>query len=245
MIPFFRKIRKKMADDNKPIKYLRYAIGEIALVVIGILIALQINNWNEDRKRQNEEVALLSDIRLNLETMLINFIKDTTDNSIDIRVYGKIESYIKNDLPYSNELDTAIGSLTFWNSPFINASAYNTLQSKGLDLIKNEALKNQIVKMYEYDAKRLTEDYEEGEKQLNSLIVDPFFAKHMRRLPKKSLVIAIPNDFENLKKNDEFANILSMVIRQRKRGIVIYGEVIVEMKSLIHEIEKEVALRNE
>jgi hypothetical protein len=44
MIPIFRKIRKKMADDNKPMKYMRYAIGEIALVVIGILIALQINN---------------------------------------------------------------------------------------------------------------------------------------------------------------------------------------------------------
>ena len=50
MIPFFRKIRKKMADDNKPMKYMRYAVGEIALVVIGILIALQINTWNEGRK---------------------------------------------------------------------------------------------------------------------------------------------------------------------------------------------------
>ena len=50
MIPFFRKIRKQMADDNKPMKYARYAIGEIALVVIGILIALAINNWNESRK---------------------------------------------------------------------------------------------------------------------------------------------------------------------------------------------------
>ena len=48
MIPFFRRIRKKMSDDNKPIKYMRYAIGEIILVVIGILIALQINNWNND-----------------------------------------------------------------------------------------------------------------------------------------------------------------------------------------------------
>ena len=43
MINFFRKIRKKMADDNKPMKYMRYAIGEITLVVIGILIALSIN----------------------------------------------------------------------------------------------------------------------------------------------------------------------------------------------------------
>lgn len=49
MIGFFRKIRKKLADDNKPAKYFRYAIGEILLVVIGILIALQVNNWNQDR----------------------------------------------------------------------------------------------------------------------------------------------------------------------------------------------------
>ena len=46
MIPFFRKIRKQLAADNNPKKYLRYAIGEIALVVIGILVALQINTWN-------------------------------------------------------------------------------------------------------------------------------------------------------------------------------------------------------
>ncbi len=42
-----------MADDNKPIKYMRYAIGEIVLVVIGILIALQINNWNEVQKQED------------------------------------------------------------------------------------------------------------------------------------------------------------------------------------------------
>ena len=55
MIPFFRKIRKKMADDNRPLKYMRYAIGEIILVVIGILIALQINNWNIKVKERNAE----------------------------------------------------------------------------------------------------------------------------------------------------------------------------------------------
>jgi hypothetical protein len=52
MINFFRKIRKQPADDNKPLKYMRYAIGEIALVVLGILIALSINNWNEKGKSQ-------------------------------------------------------------------------------------------------------------------------------------------------------------------------------------------------
>ena len=52
MINFFRKKRKKLADENKAAKYARYAIGEIVLVVIGILIALSINNWNENRKEK-------------------------------------------------------------------------------------------------------------------------------------------------------------------------------------------------
>ncbi len=50
MIKFFRKIRYDLMDKNKTGKYLKYAIGEIILVVIGILIALSINNWNENRK---------------------------------------------------------------------------------------------------------------------------------------------------------------------------------------------------
>ena len=54
MIKFFRKIRQKLLSENKFSKYLLYAIGEIVLVVIGILIALQINNWNENRKQQNK-----------------------------------------------------------------------------------------------------------------------------------------------------------------------------------------------
>ena len=62
MIPFFRKIRKQFADDNKPLKYMRYAIGEIVLVVIGILIALSINNWNETRIKSDKEVIVLANI---------------------------------------------------------------------------------------------------------------------------------------------------------------------------------------
>ncbi|MEN2281330.1 DUF6090 family protein [Algoriphagus sp. SE2] len=50
MIKFFRKIRYNLMSENNTSKYVKYAIGEIVLVVIGILIALQINNWNESRK---------------------------------------------------------------------------------------------------------------------------------------------------------------------------------------------------
>ncbi len=58
-----------MADDNKPLKYMRYAIGEIILVVIGILIALQINNWNEDRKELNEEQKIVFSLNEKFDTI--------------------------------------------------------------------------------------------------------------------------------------------------------------------------------
>ena len=83
MIPFFRKIRKKMADDNRPLKYARYAIGEIILVVIGILIALQINTWNEERLQKKKEtkilMTLLDDLK-QAELMSIDFIEREQNN---------------------------------------------------------------------------------------------------------------------------------------------------------------------
>ena len=67
MIKFFRKIRQKLLSEDKFRKYLLYAIGEIILVVIGILIALQINNWNQNRLNKQLESQyyerLLEDVR--------------------------------------------------------------------------------------------------------------------------------------------------------------------------------------
>ena len=66
MIKFFRKIRQRLLSENKFSKYLIYAIGEIILVVIGILIALQINNWNENKKLKTEEIKFLKNFKQSL-----------------------------------------------------------------------------------------------------------------------------------------------------------------------------------
>lgn len=67
MIKFFRKIRQKLLSENKFSKYLIYAIGEIVLVVIGILIALQINNLNEAKKTRTKEISYLANLKNDLE----------------------------------------------------------------------------------------------------------------------------------------------------------------------------------
>lgn len=70
MIKFFRHIRQRMIKENRFSKYLLYAIGEIALVMIGILLALQVNTWNESRKEHTQEVAILEQVRIEFRSNL-------------------------------------------------------------------------------------------------------------------------------------------------------------------------------
>ncbi|HPG09374.1 MAG TPA: DUF6090 family protein, partial [Saprospiraceae bacterium] len=66
MIHLFRKIRKELIKGNRTTQYLRYAIGEIILVMIGILLALQVNNWNENRKDKIIEQEYLNRLQLDI-----------------------------------------------------------------------------------------------------------------------------------------------------------------------------------
>ena len=118
MINFFRKIRKKYADDNRPIKYVRYAIGEIVLVVIGILIALQINNWNQNRLNSKEEIILLNAISKKMETNLFQ-------QSIGVSRYENIINAAEQLImvssnstvyPTSEEIYQNLNSITLENS---------------------------------------------------------------------------------------------------------------------------------
>ena len=72
MITLFRRFRQRLLSENKFSKYLIYAIGEIILVVIGILIALQVNNWNQNRIDSKIEKQLLTELLENLEVNELN-----------------------------------------------------------------------------------------------------------------------------------------------------------------------------
>ena len=90
MIKFFRKIRYDLMEKNKTANYLKYAIGEIVLVVIGILIALQINNWNEERKDQlrlkNHYLELLNELNNDKESLkdIINWVREFNNQAFEI-----------------------------------------------------------------------------------------------------------------------------------------------------------------
>ena len=104
MINFFRKIRKKMLDNNKPMKYIRYAIGEILLVVIGILIALSINNWNQNRITKLKEKKALIQLVQNLNSNLKQFSYNIKIENDIIKSVEILIDHVGNKKPYVSYL---------------------------------------------------------------------------------------------------------------------------------------------
>jgi len=103
MIKFFRHIRQRMIVENRITKYLLYAVGEIILVVIGILIALQINNWNEGRKNRLKQVDLVNALILDLNEKMDENISDLEFGE---KMWSTCEKAM-NDLRSGGNVDTA------------------------------------------------------------------------------------------------------------------------------------------
>ena len=152
MINFFRKIRKQLADDKKPIKYFRYAIGEIVLIVIGILIALSINNWNQYRIERVEEdnyiYRIIEDLKQDT-TYLNNKIKETKRNGDSLGLFYKLMHNKQN-----SHIDfIRLLQLSNWNPQNVKLQDYTFLEitsSGKFDLIESIELKENIIDYYRF-----------------------------------------------------------------------------------------------
>lgn len=157
MIKFFRRIRKKLLSENKLSKYLIYAIGEIILVVVGILIALAVNNWNQEQKDHRSELDHLSRIHLDLVQDTKNFKTNIENNNILreeikgllVTLYGGVDD-IDQVQQMTATFDKAMDQVF---SP--NDNTYRGMVSSGtLDLIRDQELKEALMDLYsEYDQK--------------------------------------------------------------------------------------------
>jgi hypothetical protein len=155
MIKFFRKTRQNLLMENKTRMYFKYAIGEIMLVVIGILIALQINNWNQNRINKQLESKyckrLLEDIR---EDKIM--LQTTLDYSNQVIAHAKNaiavfeNSTDSNSDPVNNLIDMYQASQL--QDPNSAASTYKELIASGqINLIQNDSLKTALIRYYEID----------------------------------------------------------------------------------------------
>ena len=151
MIKFFRHIRKSLLMENKTGKYFKYAIGEIILVVIGILIALQINNWNENRKQSIREASVLDELKQGLESNRNILEKRKLQFKAFQTKSKKLINHLEAKRSYHDSLDQYFYVPTGNYSFGISYATFENLKSQGLDIISNKDLRLNLVKLYEED----------------------------------------------------------------------------------------------
>ncbi|MCJ7468292.1 MAG: DUF6090 family protein [Maribacter sp.] len=208
MIKFFRKIRQQLLTQNKVTKpalssgrpassagkYLLYALGEIILVVIGILIALQINTWNEWRKDREKEKILLQDLAENLDLNIkslqydIEFLQELNHSS------KIVLDALQKRMPFSDSLP---GNFHLSRIPKLNVSlsniAYQAMKDYGIQIITNKDLGKEILTLHEVTVPNIL--------STNSLVnseyqpFDNHIVLHFNLVQGEGLT---PNDYEAL-----------------------------------------------
>lgn len=182
MIKLFRKIRYNLMRTNKTGMYLKYAFGEIFLVMIGILLALQVNNWNENRKERIAEQTLYQTLINSLESDLedANDKISLIEKSIKAQEIFIVNSFdeVKNkfNLDQLESLLTYVGKSS--RSFFPNYGLYNKISNNNqIDLIKSTDLQMKIIELYEQYYKRYNDLDLNIEHQVMFSLTTNYFSK--------------------------------------------------------------------
>ena len=161
MIKFFRKIRYDLMEKNKTGKYFKYAIGEIILVVIGILIALSINNWNESRKQSASEKEFLTSIKNDLKQdkafiqVVLEIIEPKTE------AYEALNSDLLNLYNNDRESLDSIFQIYFKSQRTfypISSSYESAVSGNKITVFRNKKLIQKVIKLYNSTYDRLIDN---------------------------------------------------------------------------------------
>lgn len=247
MIKLFRKTRQKLFSEKKFGKYLTYAIGEIILVVIGILIALYINNQNTAKQEAITLNGYLNNIAENIKSDQINLKLITTFRDSSVIGSKYFMEMMEKD---SKEQYTTYFSKYFKFNPWLdesfqsNQSGFEALKNSGyLTKIQRTDLETELYKYYS-----LVQKIEDEEESLNNFMEEMEYDMYKNNVVQKTkpIIRKLLNNIESEKDITELQNILNYPAfigsHSRNAGTSymneLYGQLIIINNSLLNEIEK-------
>ncbi len=245
MIKVFRKIRQNLLMKNRTGKYFKYAFGEIILVVIGILIALQINNWNEERKDDQAELKYLNQIKNSLRDNDL-ILKERIESDKRILKFGeRLSNHIKSKKDLNDTIKQIFVILQYDQMVSFNMAAFENLKNEGLSFITNDDIKFEIINIHDQELKYIQNIFANQFENYLSEVVNPFFSKNFEWDLKEKKIVLEPNDYQNLLKNKEITNIISATNTYRNFAISNYSDTQKKIKELVIKLEKEINTLNE
>jgi hypothetical protein len=206
MNKFFRRIRQRLLSEGKTGNYLKYAVGEIVLIFFGVLIALSASQWNNNKKDLAYEVKALKEIYkgLQLDYSSLEVLIDNTKKGIESITI--LDSLLKQEMPiYSKNLDTLFGAVYGFRFFSMEKANYEDLKINSLNLVRNDALRQQLIIVFE-------SEYSNNEKIYNTEVwvndvLRPFYLENFRDL--NFYKSATPINYESICKNIYYKNLVS------------------------------------
>ena len=252
MIKFFRQIRYSLMNNqpehigsertgNRTSQYLKYAIGEILLVVIGILIALSINNWNEENKRIRKGREILVEIRENVEYNTTLFQKDIQITQEVVSSIDFILDNIINVKIYHDSLDTHFRRATYWETSRWKSSGYKAIISHGVEILESKQLRESIIDLYEISYAEIAEFTRLAEGNFPTIL--PKWLEIIEREANGNDLYfehkAKPFDYQEMTDSRIFRSMLTFLRSQRLADIQIRLKAIEKNHELIELIDQE------
>ena len=224
---------------NRVSKYLLYAIGEIVLLVIGIMIAVQINNWNEVKQQKQLELQTLKEIRGSIETNLMEMKTLSAQHTVQVGDFKDLVRHMDEDLPYHDSLETKMAAIFGWYTPLFDYAPYETLKTRGVELISNDTIKRNIIAVYEKVIYRISEGLEKFESGNSTSVVLPYFSKHFEMYSTSPAKVRA-NDYERIKTDPEYRNILQLLIGIRTFGVNLSNASAQGLEAVLQLLDKEI-----
>jgi hypothetical protein len=249
MIKFFRKIRQKLLVDSSTKegsrvgKYLLYALGEIVLVVIGILIALQINNWNEDRKELGKSHEIMQEVRENLQFNNEEFKQEINEEKSVINSIDIVLQNLKSNSGYSDSLGFHFTNAAYWPSFVKKSSGYEALKAQGVEIIKTAELRKGIIDLYESKYEQISETMRISENN-GAMTMWPMFTALFETQPTipnqpfKSIRVT-PFDYDEVVKAQNYIGFLTWWRHSRVVGIELRTKGIEQNNTVLKMLSKE------
>jgi len=243
MIKFFSKIRKNLLSEGESGKYIKYAVGEIVLVMIGILLALQINNWNEVRKTSKKEVANLKSLKSEMITSLEELKLDQSRILTYYESTINVHKYIQSKPVLVDSMYIDFFNIIQFSYFFPKTSTYETFKSGNLELIKSDSLRMLITDVYESGYQRILTKV--NTRRDGAHILFPYYQKHFRTktISKKDPLtsgsyLAIPNDYEFLINDPEYETLVAEALIGRNMEIRDFKRTVELVENCINQIER-------
>lgn len=235
----FNRVRRFLIEQKKVKNYFLYALGEIILIVFGILIALQFSNRNLEEQDHASEIKILKELNRELELTLLDlevYFEHHTEGEKSCQL---IDKWIKEKNIYNDSMNVHFGRLSNTSILIAHSTSFENLKSTGINIITNDSIRILIGKIYNFDLVSTKEL--ENRIDLNNWYnrIEPYYNKHFKQWRYAYNQSAIPINYNEIISDPEFTELVFQTIQAKTVMIHNYKGTMDSIAKLIDLIKLE------